>query len=550
MSNSSDISRFRPWVLTASQILWVVSALIVLIILSPPRALAAEFHISERNPILDKCLFSNSDNWMGDFHPFQEYDCLPNSPEASPTGTGTPDALKEVAGEGGLGIWFWNGGPRLMADGGGSIHENLYGAAFFSARLGRVIEISGQIEKGDAETLAKLLSDNNLSNCYEEGYCPFNNVISLNSPGGSLSESLKIAQIVRDNQFATYLGVDSVCASACSLVYFAGFSQYEDLFFPRRFAHATAKLGVHRPSVDLPQNLHTTENVYKLLEIFDSVKAETIHRFLSARVSMPILEKMYATPPDSMYYLSVPQLKSLGTVFLEEPREDLPPDRAGILSLCAGEFEAKHNRMPIGLLENLQLRKNSFITYSAHDDFACFGAQSNNEPWKYEICWDEFCSILTDGCQDLHPIDGLTCTDADKSLAAYLYEEVHHGSIGTALAGLSSRQRHLFARNALAPPQDQKNLPVWVSRASVPDRYCGHGDFRAAETTKLLQTILNNNGFSAGSVDGMIGAATFQAVKAANQSLLNVNSELPSLALMQKLGANEAQIRRMTLCSS
>lgn len=125
-------------------------------------------------------------------------------------------------------------------------------------------------------------------------------MISLNSPGGSLAEALKIAEIVRENQFVTFLDKGATCESACSFIFFAEFSEYEGIFHSRRFAHEAARLGVRRPSVPLPDRQFSADEVTQIVKLIDDVKVEAIRQFLAARVGMPILEQTYATPSDEM----------------------------------------------------------------------------------------------------------------------------------------------------------------------------------------------------------------------------------------------------------
>jgi hypothetical protein len=63
--------------------------------------------------------------------------------------------------------------------------------------------------------------------------------IRLNSSGGNLYESAVIAEIVRKGKISTSVLSNSVCASACFVIFAAG---------NKKFAHYTAQIGIHGAS--------------------------------------------------------------------------------------------------------------------------------------------------------------------------------------------------------------------------------------------------------------------------------------------------------------
>jgi len=60
--------------------------------------------------------------------------------------------------------------------------------------------------------------------------------IILNSYGGKLYQALKIAKFIRNNNIDTYVGKNSICYSACTVIFQAG---------KNRIAHKTAKFLYH-----------------------------------------------------------------------------------------------------------------------------------------------------------------------------------------------------------------------------------------------------------------------------------------------------------------
>lgn len=124
--------------------------------------------------------------------------------------------------------YFENG----IAGDGAHTYETLHIVpAWGGLKTGKVISIEGQIQKGDLDHLKALVERSGFSDCLRPGYCPYNNVISLNSPGGNLREALEIGKYIAEQNFITLLPENAVCESACSLVFLAGYTRYEGSSF-------------------------------------------------------------------------------------------------------------------------------------------------------------------------------------------------------------------------------------------------------------------------------------------------------------------------------
>lgn len=528
------ISRRSP-AISGVVVKFIKVMLVMLAFLASP-VKSAEIRVLEQNPISENCMLGKYSAWNGMYEVF--------SPSCDSEEAITLREHAETDSE----KYYSDGYPNVTpGDDASGYADDLFFAAAKSAHYGQVIEISGVISAGDAEKLRDLLTDQSLSNCYEPGYCPLNNVISLNSPGGNLKVALEIAEIVRENQFVTFLDEGANCASACSFIFFAGYSEYEGIFQSRRFAHETAQLGVHRPSVPLPDRQFSVEEVNQIVKLIDDVKVQAIRQFLAARVGMPILEQTYATGSNEMYYLSVPQLAHLATVFLEPVGTIEHLDRAGILALCSGPFANANELMPQEILANLEIRSDSFLTHSDQQDFACYGAKNAAGVWEYEFCEDEYCSLLQFSCGE-GDLQSDNCDDPIKVDASILIDYYHTSSLGDGLNSVSAKARHLYVRMAMDYSPDKIELPQWVARATVPVGYCGSLDYRAPLIATELQNLLKSQGYDAGVADGILGNKSFDAILDANQSLLGLTSRMPSGELFVALGKTEAQVQDMLLC--
>lgn len=95
----------------------------------------------------------------------------------------------------------------------------------------------GVIDESTTGLLRKFLSDHNV---------PYNSTLYLNSPGGSLSQGLKLGRLIRETQLFTHVGRSGEkpydirpgeCYSACALAFLGG---------PYRFYENGSEYGVHR----------------------------------------------------------------------------------------------------------------------------------------------------------------------------------------------------------------------------------------------------------------------------------------------------------------
>ena len=103
------------------------------------------------------------------------------------------------------------------------LHLNRYGKTVHTPLLPNVIFFVGEIKDGDERGFRRALRNHNVD------------TIVLNSNGGSAFTGLELANIIYDNELATYVPLGHTCASACAFMYFGGSS---------KVAHG--RLGVHQ----------------------------------------------------------------------------------------------------------------------------------------------------------------------------------------------------------------------------------------------------------------------------------------------------------------
>lgn len=513
-------------------------------------ASAAELEILEVNPVAADCLSYNARSWSGATY-WVRPACDPAS--ADQPGAGTPQRLRDSAEQ--FAWWFWDGAPRLGLDGALTLAETHEAAGWHSVNQGRIVRLSGNIESGDAERLEQLFRDNGLLHCFAENYCPFSNVLSLDSPGGSLSEALSIARFVRDHQLTVLLEQEASCESACAFIFFAGYTEYEGYFHSRRYAHVSARLGVHRPYLPLPEGVFAASDVERIIDLTDAVKSDAVRQFLAARVAMPVLRQMYDTPPEAMYHLSVPEMESLATVFQGAPATS-PPSRAGVLTLCAGRYQALNGNVHPDLLANLELREGSFVTWVRHSDFACYGARKLDGGWLYGQCdGSQFTCALTD-CTAVFDNPEAACAPLLAAEDSLFTETVYNNDLGTALSEESGTMRHALVTTALRAHDSGSlleldprvlELPGWTTDSPLPIAYCGALDFRDPAIAIQIQSALNRAGYIVGAEDGWLGPGSMQQIRQAGMDLLGRDLDKPDITLLQALGILSAE--ELLLCA-
>jgi hypothetical protein len=163
-------------------------------------------------------------------------------------------------------------------------------------RDGRVIIfMSGDIDVGDTEALKAAIKVANDAGKLVSS-------LRLNSIGGNLLESVKLAEIVKFAKMATNVGQGATCASACFLVFAAG---------ETKFANYNAKIGVHGASDETGE------------ETVQSGAATVSMARVAKELGVPpaIIGRMVVTPPSEMVWLSPTDLQSMGTTMVGKPSQ-------------------------------------------------------------------------------------------------------------------------------------------------------------------------------------------------------------------------------------
>jgi len=125
--------------------------------------------------------------------------------------------------------------------------------------------------------------------------------ISLNSPGGSVSDALDIGRVVREIGADTDLQNASVCFSACPYIFAAGVD--------RKVAEQ-ARLGVHQHSF----GESTLLPAFLAVDDIQRGQAEVLDYLDTMGIDLRIMGPAMATPADEIYVLTQDELQTWNVV--------------------------------------------------------------------------------------------------------------------------------------------------------------------------------------------------------------------------------------------
>ena len=496
-------------------------------------AFSAEIKLLPRNDILAP------DEWLFDLNP--RYSGAMAMVKPNPDAVNKPPAtMKELVEARG-----WTMERDFRGDGGITHESRHLGAASGVLRLGRVIRISGQIVAGDLDRLKTLVEAENFSECLDKDYCPFNNIISFDSPGGSFFEASKLAEYIQSQNFVTVLERDTICESACALPFLAGYTRYSGFFFPRRFAHETARLGVHQPFIQLPEGSYDSGQVSQIVSILNRSINTVTELFVDAGVTLRTLKNMYATEPKSMYRLSLLDMGTESILVFGKERKIAELTREKALGFCASAYRSHFGSYSQALLDNLRSDERTFLTFEYGSNFVCTMVRDNEENWKFSICDGKTCELAQFGQANIYKY-------SDSDVLDDIATSVDNTEIGIALAEFANRTALLEYMRYFHKDRDYtfKPLPSETLNAETPSFYCGKIDTRDAGIVRRIQEALNRHDIPVGKPDGSAGPKTLAGISQANRKLLGRDGERVDLELLVGLGIAYDDLSPYVLCGN
>ncbi len=143
--------------------------------------------------------------------------------------------------------------------------------------------IQGRIQKGDYARIIQFVR-------HPDSYGRFAHSVYLDSPGGDLVETVRIAQLLEKSYAATHVDSGARCYSACFILWMSGVS---------RSVADGATLGVHRINVKVDGEVMDPAS-----ERFAGIARRVEFYMASLGTPRTILDKMNATPAATMFVIS------------------------------------------------------------------------------------------------------------------------------------------------------------------------------------------------------------------------------------------------------
>ena len=212
-------------------------------------------------------------------------------------------------------------------------------------------KFSGIIEKGDVEKLMRVPTGS-----YRTGLC-------LDSPGGSLSEGLKMFDLIWDANFTTAVLPGDQCESACSIAFLGG-STLEGTDVTRqmdRVLWAGSKIGFHGPSLNLQSGRSYQDKDLNLAFSTALTAAARLYEVNRTQdrgdraMTDHLMHQWLNTEFSSMYYIETVGDAILSDISVGGVDFGLKPTKALAQNACDNMFLKENSPEPGGLASTIHL---------------------------------------------------------------------------------------------------------------------------------------------------------------------------------------------------
>lgn len=199
--------------------------------------------------------------------------------------------------------------------------------------------MEGVIRKGDLQKLEAVLDSRKIVT-----YPPPNNYfpdrLCLNSPGGSLVEAVKMANLLK-GRGGTAIRSGDRCESACAIIFMAGSFALEtgEEIATDRVMHPLAKLGFHTPFLQVEDGQYSKESVEKAYYVATRSLGQLFE--LSSLIDMPatLLTEMLNTPQNDMMYVDKVWQATRWDIAIAPAKKPPELNRKTLVDACNNVFE-------------------------------------------------------------------------------------------------------------------------------------------------------------------------------------------------------------------
>ncbi|MEP0657972.1 MAG: hypothetical protein ABJC87_01785 [Roseobacter sp.] len=193
------------------------------------------------------------------------------------------------------------------------------------------IHLAGPISEGDAANLDELFRRELIGYYADTHYV----TLTMDSPGGSYSEGLKLMDLFRELQIATRVSENASCMSACAIAFMGGSRILANTFSTSRTVEPGGKLGFHAPSLNLeaeslvPAQLLQTSYAEALSAI-----AGVLERRDQFEIQTSLVERILSTPPSETYILETVDDFARWGITVDLDQSSWQPDAEDIARMC------------------------------------------------------------------------------------------------------------------------------------------------------------------------------------------------------------------------
>ena len=221
------------------------------------------------------------------------------------------------------------------------------------------IIIHGVIENGDFEKIGALFNQGITYDPSGGEVGVSGPVLCMDSPGGSLREAIKIANLIKDRS-NTYVLPNARCDSACSIIFMAGSINGQ----ASRSIYSSSKLGFHAPELKLEGSNYSAESVSKAYDLAIVTTAKIVELQV---MPMHALEMLTSTPHSSMRYI--------------ETVDDLLKSDISLVKYfdSTSGYHSRFSELPALSAEQLvanicehshRMKNNSFTNFAGYENFS------------------------------------------------------------------------------------------------------------------------------------------------------------------------------------
>jgi len=187
---------------------------------------------------------------------------------------------------------------------------------------GNIIEISGEIKKGDY--------DNYLNLIVSHQSIPI--TVYLDSPGGNVSEAISIGKIMRKSLSQSIINKNGQCNSACFLLWASAVKR-----FPSQsaidFNGYIGRIGLHRPFYE--HSTYSELNTTKAKEEYKKLEAYVTSYLNELQIPSNIIETMFRMKSTDAYFIT-------DTDLIEKIGQEAPFFEEWLIAKC-GELTEKES---------------------------------------------------------------------------------------------------------------------------------------------------------------------------------------------------------------